>query len=326
MIFDKVAILFNLLSIMVFSVLFIIFTLSVLVKCKSDQLSQYSISSRRRVLWFIVLSPWFFGFLAAFLAIISGSPIISDSQYFPFLQSFDLHHYHSQEFNLNSWHGISMILSAAFVTIIFSQKTYNLIMNHRQIKLLHALAERDENNIYQLEADASTAFTAGYWLPRCYITSALRQQLTSEEYTIVQLHEKEHARRGDPLKKWIFQLFTSFFPKSISKKLNQVMSLVMEQCADLAVTNKISDKSLIAQTLIKVSRLAVKPFDNGLNTNAVCHYSNDNIEERISYLLSEQSSKALPIFTLIFIALATSVFCALTVDIFHHTIEYSLSH
>jgi hypothetical protein len=321
MIFGKMAMFFNLLSIMVFSVLFIIFTLTVIVKWKSEKLSQYSVVSRRRVLWLVVLSPWLFGFLAASLAILSGS------QYSPFPQNFDLlHWHHAQEFAFNSWHGLSMIAPVTYISILLVRKVYSLIKNNRQIKLLHALAERDENDCYQLEADAATAFTAGYLSPRCYITTALRRQLNSEEYTIVQLHEKEHARRSDPLKKWFFQLFTAFFPKTISQKLNQLMSLVMEQCADLAVSHEFSDKSLIARTLLKVRRLSVRPFENTLDANAVCHYSNDNIEERICYLLSDQKSKVFPTLVFILAAVTMSVFCSLSVDIFHHTIESTLSH
>lgn len=321
MIFGKLAILFNLISIMVFSVLLIIFTLSIIVKWKLEKLSMYSVSSRRRVLWFVALSPWLFGFLAASLAILSGS------EYSPFPQNFDLlHWHHAQEFTFNSWHGLSMIVPSFYISILFVRKIYSLMTNNRQIKLLHALAERDENDCYQLEADAATAFTAGYLSPRCYITTALRRQLNSEEYTIVQLHEKEHARRSDPLKKWFFQLFTAFFPKTISQKLNQLMSLVMEQCADLAVNYEFSDKSLIAQTLLKVRRLAVKPYENSLDADAVCHYSNDNIEERICFLLSDQKSKVFPILIFIFAAATMSILCALSIDIFHHTIESTLSH
>jgi len=321
MIFGKVAILFNLLSIMVFSVIFIIFMLSIIVKWQSEKLNHYSLLSRRRVLWFVALSPWLFGFLTASLAILSGSP------YSPFPKAFDLlHWHHAQEFTFTSWHGLSMIVPVIYISILFARKLYSLGIHNRKIKLLHGLTERDENGFYQLEADAATAFTAGWLSPRCYITTALRHQITPEEYRILQLHEKEHARRADPLKKWFFQLFTAFFPKAISQKLNQLMSLVMEQCADLAVSGEISDKSLIALTLLKVRRLAVKPFKNVLDANAVCYYGNDNIEERISYLLSDQKSKAFPIFVIIFVAATMSVFCALSVDIFHHTIEYTLSH
>jgi hypothetical protein len=321
MIFGKMAIFFNVLSIMVFSVLFIIFTLSIIIKWQSAKLSEYSVSSRRRFLWFVALSPWFFGFLVAILAILSGS------QYSSFPQNFDLlHWHHPQEFTFSSWHGLSMIAPVIYISFLLIRKVCSLMLNNRQIKLLHELAERDENDFYQLEADAATAFTAGYLSPRRYITTALRRQLNSQEYRILQLHEKGHARRVDPLKKWIFQLFTAFFPKSVSQKLNQLMSLVMEQCADLAVSHQISDKTLIAQTLLKVRRLAVKPFEKISDLNAVYHYGNGNIEERICYLLSDQKSKVFPILVFIFAAVTMSVFFALTVVIFHHSIESTLSH
>ena len=321
MIVGALAIFFNVLSIMGFCVLFIIFTLSIIVRWKSGGLRQYSVLSRRRVLWFIALSPWFFGGLAAITVILSGS------NYSPFPQSFDLlHWHHADEFAFNSWHGLSIFALVTYTGFLIIRKVYSLIINCRQIKLLQAVAERDNNGFYQLEADAATAFTAGYLTPRCYITTALLSQLNSKEYTILKLHEKEHVRRADPLMKWLFQLLTAFFPKSISLQLNQSMSLVMEQGADLAVSDKISDKLLIAETLLKVRRLAVRPFEGALNLNAVCHYGHDNIEERISYLLTKRPANVFPIITFICVCVSISIFCALTADIFHHTIEYTLSH
>ena len=143
---------------------------------------------------------------------------------------------------------------------------------------------------------------------------------------IIKLHEKEHARRHDPYKKWLFQVLTAFFPKRISQTLNQSMTTVMEQCADEAVSSVISDKSVIATTLVKVRRLAIEPLGQGFEANLMCHYGMDNIEKRIAYLLAENKGKAFPFLITILVYSAMSILCAMSADVFHHAIDYTLSH
>lgn len=321
MILGPTAVALNLLSIMAFAVLIIVAAISIFIKINPDVLARYSASIRRRILWLLALSPWLVGLVAATLTLLSGS------QYMTIPAAYDLFHWHHpQEFIFGSWHGLSMIFAISYTSLLFMKNIKRLLLNNSQIKLLHALADPDQNNFYQLDADAPMAFTAGYYRPKCYMTSALRRQLNDKEYRIIQLHENEHARRLDPLKKWFFQLLMSFFPQGTSRLLNQMMVLAMEQCADSAVYRVTKDKSLIAMTLLKVRRLAVGSGENGPNDHAVCHYGVDSISERISYLLSNDKHKTFPFFQVVLTAVTMSVICVLSANIFHHTIEYTLSH
>lgn len=321
MIVGNLAILFNILSILVLTIVSMIFVVSIIIKLRLNKLAHYSVLSRRRVLWILALSPWVIGILTAFLA------IISDSHYLPLPTSFNfLHWHHIQEFNFESWHGLSVITAAIYICLIVASKLYRLFKKNRQINSLRAFAEVDESGFYQLEADAATAFTAGYFNPNCYITSALRLELTPDEYQVLQLHEREHARRSDPLKKWFYQLLTAFFPKNISEKLNRSMSLVIEQCADQAILNVVEDKSLIATTLLKVNRLACRSFKGVLEDESFCYYAVNHIEERINYLLIEKQSKVFSHYSTFLVTVSGTLICALSADFFHHFIESALSH
>ena len=321
MMFGNIAVLFNVLSIMALSGLLVILTLTALIKLRWCELNQYSILSRRGLLWLIALSPWLVSLLASTLAILSGT------QYALFPRSFDiLHWHHAEEFMLNSWHGLSVVAAYGGVSILLLRKIYKLILNTRQINLLRGVAQPDDNGFYLLDTDAATAFTAGYLKPRCFITSGLRNQLSDDEFEIIQLHEKAHVRCSDPAKKWFFNLLTAFFPTEISRKLNQSMSLTMEQCADLSITRVISDKSLIAMTLLKVRRLSAAPIGNGLDNDLTCYYAYDQIEERIRYILNGTPLKSFPFMFTCLAAVSMSLVCALSVDIVHHLIEYTLDH
>jgi len=261
------------------------------------------------------------GLLAAIFALLPHSAL------FPTFDTLNLFRWHhSHEFHFTSWHGLSMIIAISFVGVLLLQSTRHLLKSARQIKILHALAEPDKNNFFQLDSDMPMAFTAGYSRPRRYVTSALRRQLNADEYRIVQLHEDEHARRRDPLQKWFFQLLASFFPPSAARRLNQQMVLAMEQCADMAVSSIIKDKAIIATTLVRVKRLSTQSLDTGLNHNVICHYGLDGVSERITYLLSSKAVKVFPIFPAMFATISMALVCVLMADVMHHAIEYPFSH
>jgi len=318
------AVVLNSISIIAFSVLLIVFMLSILIKLKSFQLSNYSASSRLSTLWLVVLSPWVIGALTTALM------IISDSQYITVPIAYDLlHWHHPEEFEAYSWHGVLILLALGYITALLIKNIAIFLSNRQKAILLHTLSEAGEDDVFKLEADAPAAFTIGYSQPRCYITTGLSERLSEQESDIVHLHEKEHARRFDPFKKWLFQLLTSFFPSSVASQLNRSMVLAVEQIADSAVSRVVKDKSLIAMTLLKVKRIINSPLRTNsgvsyLNDKTVCHYGLDNIEQRICYLLSEERAKKIPLFFLGLVVISMSVVCAVSADIFHHVIEYSL--
>lgn len=105
------------------------------------------------------------------------------------------------------------------------------------------------------------------------------------------------------------------------------MNLTLEQCADHGITQKIRDKSKIAETLLKVNAAFKKSTQLNFNqsTATVCHYGIDEIEYRIRYLLNKKPKSKYPvylIFTLSILLAISNVYFAASV---HHFIEYSLS-
>jgi len=318
------AMVLNSLSIIAFSLLFLVLVLSIFIKLKPFNLNHYSASSRLATLWVFVLSPWAVGAMTTALV------IISDSQFVKIPDAYNLvHWHHPKEFAVFSWHGVSIFFAAGYIVWMFIKNIAIFFSNHQKVILLHTLSEYEGNGIFRLDADAPAAFTAGYSQPRCYITTGLSERLSEQESDIVHLHEKEHARRFDPLKKWIFQLFTSFFPSSVASQLDGSMILAVEQIADSAVSRVVKDKSLIAMTLLKVKRIINSPLQTNagvpyLSEKVACHYGLDSIEQRICYLLSEKRAKKIPLIFLCLVVVSMSVVCAVSADIFHHVIEYSL--
>jgi len=314
------AVALNLLFILFFSLFLVAIVAAIISSVGNLNLGRYSLPSRRRVLWFAALTPWIIGIVTACLS------IFVDSRYQP-ADGFNLFHWHhSQEFNLASWHGITLLVGISIVSFLLLKAVFRLITNARQLKLLYQLAEENERGFYQLEAEKITAFTAGIIKPRCYITNGLLQQLSAQELTIVQLHESAHAKSFDPLKKWLFQLLTSFYPVSVSRQMNICMTLVMEQSADARVARVVKDKSLIAETLLKVKKLASASTGNNVLAPVACHYAMDNVEERINYLINRQKETIFPLLPVVLAITTLAAFCGFSADAFHHVIEFTLSH
>lgn len=302
-----------------FSSILVIGIIAVGSKLNPQYLDSYSLQTRYRMLWLVGLSPWVIASLAVVLATVSeASPI-----FFNYLGIFHLHHNHV--FTIFSWHGafVSLSLGATLYLLLTSLK--RLRRSHRQVREILAFANLDATGYCQLETELPAAFTAGFFQPCYFITSGLRDRLNDYEHLIVRLHEEEHARNYDPLKKWLFQFLTSFFPRNTSLFYNQAMALTMELRADSAVAQAIPDKSVIASTMLKVKRLTASANVQPLNAS-VCHFGLDQLESRIGFLLTEHHADKSPLLLSLFALICLPISCVVGADIFHHLVEYVLSH
>lgn len=320
MISGQSAVIFNMLSIMMLSVLVTIFISSALIHFKLTAIESYPLSSRRLILWLLAASPWLIGFLSSVILLLIASDYspLAESQ-----RAFHLHHI--QLFYLTNWHGISLILGLILIVLLLIQKGHSFLKSQQRANLLNSVADTDCSDVHLLDTDSISAFTAGFLDPKTYITTALRKQLTAKEYAIVRLHEHEHKRCFDPLKKFLFQSLAAVYPRPIAHYLSRKMTLVMELGADSAVSKVEPDKGLIAMTLIKVRRLSSQIQPCPVDTST-CHFEKDQLEDRVHYLLVKQEQKKLSFVGLLLMAATMLVFCTFSVDVLHHLIEFPLSH
>ena len=153
MILGNIAIALNWLSIVAFSVLFLLLVNSVLISLKLLNLSHYSAQSKRRFLWLTTLFPWCGGITAATFI------LLSTSQYLPTSWFFELFHWHQpEEFHVNSWDGLFLAISLVYLSFRLFPALIRLYRNSYKIRLLHTMAKFN-NNLYLLESDEATAFT-----------------------------------------------------------------------------------------------------------------------------------------------------------------------
>jgi len=314
------AMVLNMITIMALGVLLSVIVISFYVKFSAQKQRRYAAKTYQKILWILVLMPWLMGLTAAISLIFFGAELNS-------LQNIigAVHWHHVDEFNMMSWHGV-LVLVVVFVFAYFVIKSVKELFNNIQkINVLKSMAHLNSDNIFLLDTDSPLAFVGGFLKPQVYLTTGMKKSLRPEELEIVLLHEREHLRNKDPLKKLLFKWLSSFFHSNIANKLQSAMNLTIEQRADQAVTSRFIDKSKIEETLLKIKSLSVGTQASRIPINAVCHYGFGEVEHRIRYLLLPEPDKAFPVLSIVMIVPILKFSCTYFAASAHHLIEHILS-
>lgn len=313
--------LLNAFSIILLSALVIILLISLLLGMKSWRTLVLSAEDRKWALWIVVISPWLIGVMATSLVVLLSQPKISAR-----FNNEWVHWHHLSEFTLTSWHGYLVLAMIVFAVIMLARVLRRVVTLNNTTMILSAFSSARDDGVLELDSDACAAFTAGIRRPKCYMTRALIDQLSSREYEVIRLHELTHARFHDPARKALFQVLSSFFPSPVARVLNAQMSTAMEQVADARVAESVADKAFIARALLKVKRLAGRAAVLPPAGLEACHFGIDSVEQRIRYLLSEDETTPLSLVVVFALMVVLALTCALGADALHHAIELSLHH
>lgn len=279
-------------------------------------------STRRLLLWSAVLLPWLAACTAALVLVFSE--ILGDGV------AGMVHWHHIHVFNLHSWHGLSVLGFLLLAMVLLLRSGLQVYRHLYQVRLLMQLGERDPNNESIILSERAEAFTSGLLHPRCFYTSSLCEGVSADEFAVIRLHEEVHARSFDPLKKWLFALLSGFFPGGTRLFLSRQMALCIEQCADEQVARQGQSETLIAQTLVKVARLAHRARDHvqapALSPVLGCHFAMQQLDARVHYLLNANKGRSLSPLFIVGPFLLLTAGCLVSADAIHHTIESLFSH
>lgn len=148
------------------------------------------------------------------------------------------------------------------------------------------------------------AFTAGFFKPRIFVSTALLDALDEKELRAVVLHESYHQESKDPLKGLVVSFISDFlFFLPVSRFLKKTYHLTSEMTADAHSVSLRADPLDLAGSLLKVQKL------NG----PAASWFFDPTTERAKHLLGERPRIPLPFKRafLTVILLALSAFIAL---------------
>jgi Zn-dependent protease with chaperone function len=320
MIEGEIALWLNIATIIVLAFVIANFAVSIVASLLTQKFLSMQVNSRKIILWLLVTLPWLISICIALLFLngyIYSSVFESEAEY--------AHWHHMSVFNWLSWHGATLIIALLFSVYILGKKFIQLKRHHKDLAYLISLSKPLNKDIYEVELAESSAFTAGFLKKKCFITSGMLREMTEEESIVILEHEKAHAKLNDPLKKWVFSIFSNFFILPLAARLKLHMTLAMEQAADNVTVNEGFTSTFVASTLVKVARLNAlhSPVkDNDL----IANFGADVLEQRIYFLLGQLNLKPVnKTITTILIILILAM-CLSSIDGVHHLIETVFSH
>ncbi|MBL4765976.1 MAG: M56 family metallopeptidase [Colwellia sp.] len=320
MIEGQLALWLNIVTIVILAFVIANFTVSTIVSLLAQKFINLQVKSRKIVLWLLVTLPWLSSICVAlyFLRGYTNSTVFqSEAEY--------AHWHHMDIFNWLSWHGATLIIALVFTVYILGKKLIQLKRHHKDLANLASISKPLSSDVIEIELPESSAFTAGFINKKCFITSGMLKEMTAEEVAVVLGHERAHAKMNDPLKKWLFSIFTAFFIPSLAAHLKLHMTLAMEQAADNAVVNSDIAPTFVASTLVKAARLNAL-YSPVKNNELVANFGADVLEQRVYFLLGQLNLKPVnKMLTAILVTFILAV-CLSSIDGVHHLIETVLSH
>lgn len=314
------AIILNTLTIMIITFVIANLAVSMIASLATQSFLTIQVQSRKVALWLLITLPWLASIVVALLFLngyISSQTFESEIEF--------AHWHHMEEFNWFTWHGVTLLIALAFCFFISGRKLLQLRKHSRNLRSLTRFSTPLSDNVFEINMPEASAFTAGFIDKKCYITTGMLKEMTQAELAVILAHEKAHAKYNDPLKKWLFSLFTAFFLPSLATSLKLHMTLAMEQAADKVVINENITSTFIATTLVKVARLNALHSPTK-HSELVVNFGADVLEQRVYFLLGQLAlkpvNKTLTLVLVMFI-LAASMF---SIDGLHHLVESIFSH
>lgn len=325
MLTDEWAIIFNLLSIALIGLLAATALLLSVWSIAARRIDQLSACTQKSILWFILLTPWAVSLFCVLLFV----PSMFQSENTFWLNRM-AHWHHPNVFYLTSWHSVTLLLFMLGFIYVLVTNGLRVIRHLKALDTLTLLsrgkARHQEigQDVIVLESGTPSAFTAGLLNPKCYVTTGLIEQVSETELNIIIGHEQAHIKHKDTLRKLLFSLFASLYPKPVARHLNQLFSSAAEQLAD-AELRKSHCTLEIARTLVKTARIQ-RSFDENVRPARISHVIENDVASRVSALVSPQRFQSFPwVYCLLFITL-TTIISSNGVDALHHLVETVFSH
>lgn len=283
----------------------------------------YSTGSQKVLIWTWMLGPWFLGLMTMLIL----SPLFEQTELYGLIESL-AHWHHLYVFQLNSWHGISVILFVVFsfgLIVIKGSQVYR--QNNALYTLKHFSTSQhscgETQKVLIIDSDVPTAFTSGLFSPICYVSKGLVDKLSPAELNIVIEHELAHARNKDPLFMLLIACLSAYYPNKLALLLNAKYRLMTEHVADQSTVLKHSAED-VAATILKVVRLQ-KSLSVKESGAYLCYFGANDITQRIQQLL-QPTKKPIPMIIPVAFMLVMLCLNIVAVDATHHLVESVFTH
>ncbi|MBN2701323.1 MAG: M48 family metalloprotease [Methylothermaceae bacterium] len=134
-----------------------------------------------------------------------------------------------------------------------------------------------------LPIDAPQAFVLGAWRPSIYLTRGLLDRLTPAQLEAILAHEQVHVRRRDSLLRLLAGLGLAFHLPGMAGWLKRRFVHAQELTADAEAAQKLGDRLRLAETLVRVARLKLRPVPT-----PALDFTGGDLKSRVTALLDDR--------------------------------------
>jgi Zn-dependent protease with chaperone function len=127
--------------------------------------------------------------------------------------------------------------------------------SHRTCRRLDGLVDRDPAGLNVLPFDEPQAFVAGLVRPRVYVSRGLLALAPECDLRSILAHERAHAARRDPLRRFIAALALAYHLPGIARRLERHLARAHEMAADAEAARAVGDAQRVAELLVRFVRL-----------------------------------------------------------------------
>jgi hypothetical protein len=132
----------------------------------------------------------------------------------------------------------------------------------------------------------------GLWRPSIWISDPLWRGLGAPARAVVLAHERAHARRRDPLRRFVLALLTLPLGAETRAALLRSWTLAVEQVCDEAAAREVGDRLSVAEAIVAVERLV------GDLPAPAASFGGGDAERRVHSLLAPVAPEEAPGFPL----------------------------
>ncbi|MDF1818036.1 MAG: M56 family metallopeptidase [Immundisolibacteraceae bacterium] len=326
MLINQSAMVLNLLSVAVMTLLVATALQALTLLPAARFLARLSPDAQKKALWLFVTTPWGVSIVCVLVCLPSLLRLER-----PFWLDPLVHWHHPFAFQLNSWHGATMLVFFLGVGYLISRKWADSVRHLNSLNTLRQLSQARatrqwnlDQDVVVLESPTPLAFTAGLRSPKCYVTTGLIQRISETELDIIIDHERAHITHKDTQKKLLFAMLAALYPRPVARRLNQLFSLASELLADARVSHSYC-KFDIAQTLISAARVQ-RLFTGNTNAGLVNYFVAEDVDYRVRALVQPQELMPFPWTFSLLAMVSITILSSIGVDGLHHLLETGLSH
>lgn len=313
------AVLLNVMSLAVVSAVFTMVLQLALSNSLLRVINHASVKWQKTLLWCWMALPLVVGVLCSGAFMLNA---FTDVMWAP-LDLF-IHWHHLFSFEWLSWHGGLLAMWLLATVWIVVKHCWLLFQHQMRLQTAIAVAQGEQHNLQGklvtvLNTSAPLAFTAGMLRPKIYLSQGLLDSLSDTQQVCVITHENAHKSARDPMQKWLFSIFSAYYPVYIRQPYRQAFDLAAELQADYKACN-VADPLDVATTLIQVGKWRV-----GESPDLGVAFGQDFLRQRVQYLLNPANSNSRGLVFLVLVSTGLLTTNLLSVDSIHHYIELLLN-